>query len=89
MKRKLDAFKEAWVDKLPQVLWAIRTTSRTTTGQTHFFMTYRIESMSPIKVGLPSPDHIRKYKSDFLEEKRDESKTKLAIYQRNMAKYCN
>lgn len=30
LKKKLDASKGAWVDELPHVLWAIRTTSRTT-----------------------------------------------------------
>ncbi|XP_022856949.1 uncharacterized protein LOC111378016 [Olea europaea var. sylvestris] len=36
LKRKLDVLKGAWVGELPQVLWAIRTTTRTPTGEIPF-----------------------------------------------------
>ncbi|XP_022895251.1 uncharacterized protein LOC111409432 [Olea europaea var. sylvestris] len=54
LKRKLDASKGAWVDKLPHVLWAIRTTCRTATGESPIFITYVAEAMSPVEVGFPS-----------------------------------
>ncbi|XP_022856324.1 uncharacterized protein LOC111377456 [Olea europaea var. sylvestris] len=54
LKRKLDASKSAWVDELPQVMWAIRTTNRTDTGQTPFSKTYGVEDMSPVEVCLPT-----------------------------------
>ncbi|XP_022895224.1 uncharacterized protein LOC111409403 [Olea europaea var. sylvestris] len=49
LKRKLDASKGAWVDELPHVLWAIRTTCRTATGETPFSMAYGAEAMSPVE----------------------------------------
>lgn len=82
--------KEAWVDKLSQVLLAIQTTNRIATGQTHLFVTYRVEAMSPVKMGLPSPcrihfneisnDELMRYELDFLEEMRDESQAYLVVY---------
>ncbi|XP_072065410.1 uncharacterized protein [Arachis hypogaea] len=36
LKKRLQDVKGAWVEKLPQVLWAYRTTSHSTTGETPF-----------------------------------------------------
>ena len=52
--RKLDGAKGAWVDELPQVLWASRTTCRTSTNQTPFSMTYVTEATIPTEIGEPS-----------------------------------
>ncbi|XP_022889198.1 uncharacterized protein LOC111404653 [Olea europaea var. sylvestris] len=54
LKRKLDALKGVWVNELSHVLWAIRTTSRTITGETPFSITCGSEAMSPVDVGVPS-----------------------------------
>ncbi|KAL5559255.1 hypothetical protein UlMin_035466 [Ulmus minor] len=54
LERKLEGLKSAWVEELPRLLWAYRTTSRTTTGETPFSMTYRTEAVSPVEVGEPS-----------------------------------
>lgn len=99
LKRKLDASKGAWVDELPQVLWAIRTTCKTATRETPFSMTYGAEAMSPVEVGVPSPrcihfdevtnDELRKLELDFLGERRDGSRDRLVSYQRKMMRYYN
>ncbi|XP_022852500.1 uncharacterized protein LOC111374102 [Olea europaea var. sylvestris] len=99
LERKLDASKGAWVDKLPQVLWAIRTTARTLAGETPFLMAYGTEAMSPVKVGLPSPrrlhfseisnDELLRFNLDFIDERTDDSQLRLAAYQRKMTKYFN
>ena len=36
MKRRLEKAKGLWEDKLPGVLWAYRTTAKTSTGETPF-----------------------------------------------------
>ena len=36
LKMKLEECKGLWVEELPKVLWAYRTTSRTSTGETPF-----------------------------------------------------
>ncbi|XP_022886895.1 uncharacterized protein LOC111402791 [Olea europaea var. sylvestris] len=80
---KLDASKGAWVDELPQVLWAIRTTTKTLMGETPFLIAYGTEAMSPVEVGLASPchlhfseisnDELRRFNLDFIDERRDDS----------------
>ncbi|KAK3014319.1 hypothetical protein RJ639_008890 [Escallonia herrerae] len=40
LKKKLDEAKGAWVDELPKVLWAYRTTPYSVTGETPFLLCY-------------------------------------------------
>lgn len=40
---KFDASKGAWVDELPQVLWAIYTTHRIVTRETYLSVACRVE----------------------------------------------
>ncbi|KAK3009129.1 hypothetical protein RJ639_013704 [Escallonia herrerae] len=54
LKRKLDDAKGAWVDELPKVLWAYRTTPHSVTGETPFLLCFGIEALLPIEVGLPT-----------------------------------
>ena len=54
LKTKLEEHKGFWADELPKVLWAYRTTSRTSTGETPFSLAYRVEAMIPVEVGVPS-----------------------------------
>ncbi|KAL5577946.1 hypothetical protein UlMin_019645 [Ulmus minor] len=53
LERKLEGLKNAWVEELPRVLWAYRTTSRTSTGENPFSMTYGMEDVLPVEVGEP------------------------------------
>ncbi|KAL5569007.1 hypothetical protein UlMin_025582 [Ulmus minor] len=54
LERKLEGLKNAWVEELPRVLWAYRTTSRTTTGESPFSITYGTEAVIPVEAGEPS-----------------------------------
>ncbi|KAL5573689.1 hypothetical protein UlMin_023286 [Ulmus minor] len=54
LERKLNGAKGAWVDELPRVLWAYRTTCRTSTNETPFSMTYGTEAGVPTEIGEPS-----------------------------------
>ncbi|KAK3043471.1 hypothetical protein RJ639_002050 [Escallonia herrerae] len=54
LKRKLDDAKGAWVDELPKVLWAYRTTPHSVTGETPFLLCFGIEALLPVEVGLPT-----------------------------------
>ncbi|XP_011100846.1 uncharacterized protein LOC105178958 [Sesamum indicum] len=42
--------KGSWVEELPGVLWACRTTPRTATGETPFFLVYRTEAIIPAEI---------------------------------------
>ena len=54
LKTKLKEHKGLWADKLPKVLWAYRTTSRTSTRETPFSLAYGVEAMIPVEVDIPS-----------------------------------
>ncbi|XP_024024255.1 uncharacterized protein LOC112092393 [Morus notabilis] len=54
LKKKLDNLKGKWAEELPKVLWAYRTTSRSTTGETPFSMAYGVEAVLPIEIKTPT-----------------------------------
>ena len=97
--RRLDAYKGKWADELPKVLWAYRTTSRSTTGETPFSMAYGFEAVLPVEVSIPT-DRVTRYEEgrnaelmtlelDFLEERRTDAQLRLAAYQARAARYYN
>jgi len=51
LKKRLGEAKGAWVDELPQVLWAYRCTPHGTTVESPFNLTYETDVMLPIEVG--------------------------------------
>ncbi|KAK3000492.1 hypothetical protein RJ639_022531 [Escallonia herrerae] len=53
LKRKLGDAKGAWVDELPEVLWAYSTTPHSVTGETPFLLCFGTEALLPVEVGLP------------------------------------
>ncbi|XP_020553064.1 uncharacterized protein LOC110012711 [Sesamum indicum] len=53
LKTRLES-KRSWVDELPGVLWAYRTTPRTTTGETPFCLVYGTEAIIPAEIGEES-----------------------------------
>ena len=54
IEAKLDDAKGAWLEELPKVLWAYRTTARIPTGETPFRLTYGTEAVLPVEVGVTS-----------------------------------
>ena len=54
IKAWLEEVKGAWPEELPNVLWAYKTTARTSTGETPFRLTYGIEAVIPVEVGVTS-----------------------------------
>ena len=54
IKTRLEGAKCIWPDELPSVLWAYRTTARTSTRETPFRLAYESEAVIPAKVGLTS-----------------------------------
>lgn len=81
LKKRLEGAKGNWVEELPNILWAYRTTPRKSTGETTFSMTYGTEAVIPVEISLLSMrvvDFIRsnndKYligNLDALEEQRE------------------
>nr|CAN64615.1 hypothetical protein VITISV_036196 [Vitis vinifera] len=54
LKKRLEQSKGKWVEELPGVLWAYRTTPGRPTGNTPFALAYGMEAVIPTKIGLPT-----------------------------------
>lgn len=54
LKKNLEKYKGAWIDELPKMVWAYRTTRRTAIGETPFAMAFGVEAVISAEVGLPS-----------------------------------
>ena len=78
-------------------MWAYRTTTRTPTGETPFRLTYGIEAVIPVEIGLTtwrtshhdedSNDSQLRTNLDLLDEVRDQAEAKTKAYQQRMARY--
>ena len=99
IKAKLDDMKGAWLEELPNVLWAYRTTTRIPTGETPFRLTYGTKAVIPVEVEVASirrevlreedNDNQLRINLDFLEEVRDKVFSRMTKYQQKMVKYYN
>ncbi|KAL2232327.1 UNVERIFIED_CONTAM: Gag-Pol polyprotein [Sesamum indicum] len=86
LKARLSSKKE-WSDELPGVLWAYRTTPRTSTGETPFSLVYGSEVVIPAEIGEESQRIMsfdltrnrgqRTFDLDIVEEKRDAARVKM------------
>ncbi|RVW59562.1 Gypsy retrotransposon integrase-like protein 1 [Vitis vinifera] len=54
LKKRLEQAKGKWVEELPGVLWAYRTTPGRPTGNTPFALTYGMDTIIPTEIGLPT-----------------------------------
>ena len=99
IKARLDKAKGAWPEELPNVLWAYRTTTRTSTGEIPFRLTYGTETVISVGVRITnirremfhkeSNDDQLKIILDCLDEVREKASKKMTKYQQKMAKYYN
>ena len=67
IKTWLEEAKVAWLDELPSVLWAYRTTMRTSTGETPFKLAYESETVIPAEVHMANHKLMR-YQDEENEE---------------------
>ena len=99
IKARLEDAKGAWLEELPNVLWAYRTTAKTLTGETPFKLTYGTEAVIRIEVGITSikqemfheesNDDQLKVNLDCLDEVRDGASNIMTKYQQKMVEYYN
>ena len=54
LKKRLDSARGKWVEELPGVLWAYKTTAQKPTGVSLFARTYGMEDVIPTEIGLPT-----------------------------------
>ena len=97
MKTKLENLKGKWVEYLPEVLWAYRTTCKSATRETPFALAFGTEAVSSVKDGLESPrvefanaehnEESLRFNLDLLEEKREQALKRTEDYQRKTTRY--
>ncbi|KAJ9547211.1 hypothetical protein OSB04_019754, partial [Centaurea solstitialis] len=97
IRKRLKEAKGRWVEELPSVLWANRTTPRTSTGQTPFSLVYGCEAVLPIESQLPIARHRTMdqnvinlyYDLDALEELREKAFQKMASQKAMVERHFN
>ena len=98
LKKRLDSAKGKWVEELPGVLWAYRTTARKPTGISPFALTYGMEVVVPTEIGLltvrtdmpePMNEEFIIKELDTSDELREVAVIRVASYQRRLANFYN
>jgi transposase InsO family protein len=94
IKKRLEWAKRRWVKELPSVLWAYRTTLRSSTGETPFSLTCGVEAVIPLEIGLPttrmeyydptSNETSLAMELDLAEKRRESALIHLASYQNGL-----
>ena len=97
MKTKLEDLKGEWVEYLPEVLWAYRTTRKSATLETPFALAFGTEAVDPVEVRLKSPrieleniehnEEVLRLNLDPLEEKREQVLKRMEDYHRKTTRY--
>nr|ABA96681.1 retrotransposon protein, putative, unclassified [Oryza sativa Japonica Group] len=88
---------DSWIEELPAVLWANRTTPSRATGEMPFFLVYGAEAVLPSELTLRSPrvtmyceadqDQLHRDDLDYLEERRRRVALRAARYQQSLRRY--
>ncbi|CAA0834113.1 Polynucleotidyl transferase- ribonuclease H-like superfamily protein, partial [Striga hermonthica] len=94
LKTRLEKASGAWVDELTSVLWAYRTTPRSTTGETPFSLVYGMEALLPVELELQSQqsstydqeqnEELMLTALDTIEELREQASTRVEAYKQRM-----
>ncbi|XP_070040608.1 uncharacterized protein [Nicotiana tomentosiformis] len=99
LKKRLDESKGKWPEVLPGVLWAYRTTAKTSTGETQFSLVYGAEALIPVEIGEPSTRYTQateesneeemRINLDLLEERRETALIRMATQKQIIGRYYN
>ncbi|KAJ9536787.1 hypothetical protein OSB04_un000011 [Centaurea solstitialis] len=97
IRKRLKGAKGKWVDELPSVLWANRTTPRASTGQTPYSLVYGCEAVLPIEAQIPTAKSRTydqnainlSYDLDALEELREKTLRTMAAQKGIVERHFN
>ncbi|GKD17610.1 reverse transcriptase domain-containing protein [Tanacetum coccineum] len=73
IKTRLGKEKAGWVDELPNVLWAHRTSIKTSNGEAPFRLTYGSEAVIPVEIDMPT------YRTMMIREELNEEEIRLNL----------
>ncbi|KAJ0909268.1 putative nucleotidyltransferase, Ribonuclease H [Helianthus annuus] len=97
-KGRLGRKQKGWLEELPFVLWAYRTTLKCCNGETLFSLTYGTEAIIPAEIGSQTArmklrdeenEQDLRMKLNLLEERREIAAVKEAHYKKLLASYYN
>nr|CAN82984.1 hypothetical protein VITISV_030339 [Vitis vinifera] len=83
LKKRLEQAKGKWVEELPSVLWAYRTTPGRPTGNTPFALAYGMDAVIPTEIGLPT------IRTDAAKQMRESAAIRMADYQQRASAHYN
>ncbi|GJZ36241.1 reverse transcriptase domain-containing protein [Tanacetum coccineum] len=99
MEQRLGRTHQGWVDELPQVLWAHRTTPKSSNGETPFSLVYGLEAVVPIEISVETK-RIKEFEArlnerkcredlDILKERREIASIREDYYKQKLVRYYN
>ncbi|GJX88252.1 reverse transcriptase domain-containing protein [Tanacetum coccineum] len=100
IKTRLGWERKGWVDELPNVLWAHRTSLKTSNGETSYNLTFGSEVVIPKEISMPrhrtmmikegeGNEEEMRLNLDLLTERREAAAIREARYKRKMEQYYN
>ncbi|XP_073304553.1 uncharacterized protein [Primulina huaijiensis] len=98
LKARLYGKDKNWVEELSSILWAYRTTPRSSTQETPYSLVYGSEAVLPVEIGQSSiriesypsnNDQSRAIELDLVEEKRDQAAIRVEAYRSRVMKSYN
>ncbi|XP_075102012.1 uncharacterized protein LOC142177421 [Nicotiana tabacum] len=99
LKKRLEESKGKRPKVLPGVLWAYRTTAKTSTGETPFSLVYGTEALIPVEIGEPSTRYTHateelneedmRMNLDLLEERIEAVLIRMATQEYMIERYYN
>nr|GEU96763.1 reverse transcriptase domain-containing protein [Tanacetum cinerariifolium] len=99
IKTRLEREKAGWVDELPNVLWAHRTSIKQNNEETPFSLTYGSEAVIPTEIGIHTYQTLMikeeynkeemRLNLDLLQEMRETVAVREARYKTKMEQYYN
>lgn len=99
IKTRLDGTNGAWLEELPNVPCAYRTTTRNLTWETPYRLTFDSEVVIPMEIGLASlrltnyneyqNEEELKTNLDLIDEVRNEAQQRMEKYQGAITRYYN
>ncbi|GJU55705.1 reverse transcriptase domain-containing protein [Tanacetum coccineum] len=99
IKARLGKDNKNWLEEIYHVLWAHRTMIKSRNGDTPFSLTYGMEAVIPVEIGMPTfrtveidvaeNDEALEINLELLEERREQAAIREAKRKRKMEKYYN
>ncbi|GJW94395.1 reverse transcriptase domain-containing protein [Tanacetum coccineum] len=99
IKAQLDERSKIWLEEISHILWAHRTMIKSSNGETPFLLTYGMEGVIPVEIGMPAlrtakmdmikNDEALEINLDLLEERKERATIQEAKSKANIEKYYN